>query len=113
MFDGVGNVNYYGGGNGTVTHDQGTGYAWGIAQISGAGWHSLDVTSAVQNALGNGYSWAVFNVFNPDWWSGGSIAASEYGQGLGPSLEVTPEPATIALMGLGFAGLAARRRVRR
>jgi hypothetical protein len=34
-------------------------------------------------------------------------------QGLGPSLEVTPEPATIALMGLGFAGLAARRRVRK
>jgi hypothetical protein len=96
---------------------------WG--QLSGAevgwlgpsGWQSFDVTPFLQGSINsaNRYVGLIFSAYGN--YNGGTLASSEDGLGRGPYLQIgdagVPEPSSMALLGLGFATLAAFRRKRK
>lgn len=71
---------------------------------TGTDWNMFDVTSSVNNAL----SLSGFSVYGN---TGGITRVDDFSIN-GQALTATPEPATLALVGIGFVGLAVARRRR-
>ncbi len=86
-------------------------YGQAVASIPGGttGWVEIDASDALQNLVDQGATWAMFTVRSADWWTGATVSASESG-GTGAYLAVVPEPATMALLGVGAVGAAWSRR---
>lgn len=76
---------------------------------AGPGWASFDVTSAVATALDNDWDWVAFAFHRQEDGYSAVARTSEY-EGFAPSLTVVPEPATMALLGVGGIAALLRRR---
>jgi hypothetical protein len=101
---GMVDVRYYGQGTGSIAFQDylNGGSSLGAFDSASTGWKSLNVSSAIQDAVNHGYSWAVFSAVVGD---GTSVQfATSENTGFGPRITVTPEPASLALF--AFAALA-------
>ncbi|MFP4053348.1 MAG: PEP-CTERM sorting domain-containing protein [Phycisphaerae bacterium] len=99
----------YAEGDGTIEYSDRGGTDIGTVDPTTAGWLSVDVTSAVQEAIEENWSWLRLTL-TPEGNGDRIYVASSENEGFEPSVSLVPEPATLGLLTLGGLTLIRRRR---
>ena len=111
--DGDGIELRYAQGNGVVEFADTNGSVAGTFDPAVTGWHSLDISPAVQQAADNNWSYLRLNMYPDDWRNGTDrifVAASE-NSGFEPTVTIVPEPTTAMILFFMVGGsFFARRR---